>query len=70
MGCCTTPFGAVGVPVPITSSALTNSGDTGSPAASLVPFPCGVSAFELAFDHSAFEPTVHAVPFKTESHIS
>jgi len=34
MGCSIVPLGAEGVPVPVTSSAFTKSGATGSPAAS------------------------------------
>ena len=38
------PFGFVGVPVPITSSAVGKSGRIGSPAASVVPYPNGGGA--------------------------
>src|ERR1700723_2517153 len=59
MGCRTAPFGSVGVPVPITSSALTSSGETGNPAASDVPMSFGVRLSDDAFGQSALEESVH-----------
>src|ERR1700722_4339528 len=66
----TAPLGELGVPVPMTSSALTRSGATGSPAASDVPMPCAVRAFEDTSGQRAFEESVHAPPSYIPCHIS
>ena len=70
MGCRTAPLGELGVPVPMTSSALTRSGATGSPAASEVPISCGVRAFDDTLGQSAFEESVQAAPSYIPCHIS
>ena len=59
MGCFMTPLGELDAPLPMTSSALASNGAIASPAASDVPLPCGVNAFEATFDQSAFDESVH-----------
>ena len=70
MGCSMVPLGALGVPAPITSSALASSGATGSPAASDVPCPCVVRLFEVTSGQSAFEESVQGPPSYIPCHIS